>query len=440
MALKAFDTETHLIQPGLQAPPLVLGSIATEAQGPEACLSKADTRAVFLALLCSKDTLVGARLDYDLGVMVADDPELISLIFDKLDADQAVDVQILEKLHLIAQGALDDYTDNSLAHLELKHLGNDRSQEKENGWRFSYALLDNQPLSALPAEAIAYPRADARGTLDVALKQLQPRAEETLAHDPFDGKCLRYGCGGLEGPCATRVRERYNIPIVHEEMRAAFALRLASIWGMRTDPQLVPHIVNGIRAEHESSRREFFQHGITRVRPCNKKAGVYEEGDDISVEWLEGMRPWLEIHTAQPWSVRRKDDVTKALAAIAKGRPIRFAEDKTRLRELVEAAYQGQAPLTDGGASGERKTSTSRDTLEESGDPLLEHYGESGGNEKLFSTYIDVMELGTSTPVCPEFNSLVTTQRTSCRKPNLQQLPRKGLIRNAFVPRGYVYE
>ena len=40
-------------------------------------------------------------------------------------------------------------------------------------------------------------------------------------------------------------------------------------------------------------------------------------------------------------------------------------------------------------------------------------------------------------PINPEFGSIKVTQRTSCRRPNLQQLPRKGGIRECFVPRGY---
>jgi DNA polymerase-1 len=79
----SFDTETHRKRPGLMAPPLVCGSVATRAPGSERLLDKAQARHFFA------DTdvhLVGANLAYDLGVMAADTPQLIAPIFDALDA------------------------------------------------------------------------------------------------------------------------------------------------------------------------------------------------------------------------------------------------------------------------------------------------------------------------------------------------------------------
>ena len=51
---------------------------------------------------------------------------------------------------------------------------------------------------------------------------------------------------------------------------------------------------------------------------------------------------------------------------------------------------------------------------------------------KLLSTFIEKLDNSTNS-VHPSFTTLVRTGRTSCRRPNLQQLPRGGKIREAFI-------
>jgi hypothetical protein len=441
LSLVAYDTETHLIQPGLLAPPLVIGSVATSEPGSERVLSKDEARQTFRSILENPKAVIGgANLPYDLGVHAADeqrngqtgDVSLVELIFQALEEGRAVDTHILEPLHDNARGLMfreangAPFNRYSLAMLETRYLGIDRSAEKTNGWRLKYALLDGKPLSEFPEEAIGYPRRDARGTFDVLARQLGA--------------------------------DRHNLQCNTLEMRAAWFLHLACMWGMRTDPVMVEQVVGEITRKHEESRRRFFDVGIVRVRPCTKKAGEFEEADDIPMEWLEERRKALcerigiadktvilaEVQKTLPpdqqWIPERLADIEVVKRALAKGRPIRFAEDKGRLKELVEAAYQGEPPMTSGGASGNQQVSTSRDTLVESGDELLEEYGEAGPNEKLFAAFTGVLLQGTQVPINPSANVLVTSGRTSYRNPNLQQLPRKGGIRECFVPRqGWVY-
>ena len=432
LKLIAFDTETHLIQPGLRAPPLVVGSSATETPGSERLHTKDETRALFRTILEDPaQCLGGANITYDLCVMLADNPELTGLVFKAVEGGRVVDTHVLEALHDNGRGCMfkepttgAPFHRYNLAMLEGRYLGVDRTSEKkaENAWRFRYATLEHLPFSQWPQEAIDYPRHDARYTFDVLSHQLG-----------------RQVAGYEEAP------QRLNLQCHAQEIRAALALNLACVWGMRTDPVMVAEVVGEIRAEHERSRRQFFDAGIVRVRPCNKKDGEYEKADDITAEWLDQAVVRLLSEGGKAvdrgaWVTERLKDIEKAKKALAKGRPVRFATDKGRLTDLVGAAYQGSPPLTDGGASGNRQTSTSRGTLTESDDELLAAYGESGENEKLFSTYVEVLEAGTRVPINPEANTLVSTQRTSYSKPNLQQLPRKGLIRNCFVPRpGWVY-
>ena len=71
---------------------------------------------------------------------------------------------------------------------------------------------------------------------------------------------------------------------------------------------------------------------------------------------------------------------------------------------------------------------------------VLHAVGERSGVEKVLNTYVPVLLQGTQYPITPTFNELVASGRTSSVNPNLQNPPRKGGIRECFVPRrGYYY-
>ncbi|TQF12495.1 DNA polymerase I [Myxococcus llanfairpwllgwyngyllgogerychwyrndrobwllllantysiliogogogochensis] len=369
MNLWSFDTETWLIQPGLLAPPLVCASIAMREPGSECLLDKAQAREFFRAAIAERDThLVGANLAYDLGVMAADDPRLVAPIFAALEAGRLHCVQIREALIDIARGLYgvdpstgrkledDEGARYPLALLVQRYLGLDISEDKKNpkAWRLRYAELDGVPVERWPREAADYPKRDARYTLDVFYRQ------EAIAQETPNGG---------------------NLHAEAEQMRAAFALHLASIWGLRTNGAAVSQLRERVEREWTENRAKF------------QKAGIYRE------------------------------DGTK---------------DSKRLAALVTAAYCGEPPIT---APSDRfpagQVATDRDTLLGSGDALLEELGKSGRVDKYKSTYLDVVEAGTEAPINPRFNVLVSTTRVSS---DYQQLPQKGGIREVHEARpGFVY-
>jgi DNA polymerase-1 len=57
----------------------------------------------------------------------------------------------------------------SLALLVLRYFGIDISEDKKNprAWRLRYGELEGAPISEWPADAVAYPKRDARFTVDV---------------------------------------------------------------------------------------------------------------------------------------------------------------------------------------------------------------------------------------------------------------------------------
>jgi DNA polymerase-1 len=365
----SFDTETWLIQPGLLAPPLVCGSVATRDPGSERLLDKAQARRFFRDTISDPDGhLVGANLPYDLGVMAADDPRLIEPIFQALDAGRLHCVQIREALIDIARGlhGVDPSTGRKLdddegaryplALLAKRYFGVDISDDKKNptSWRHRFGELDGVPIEFWPVEAVEYVKRDARFPIDV------------------------YFCQEEQ---ARGIRNGGNLHAEADQMRAAFALHLASIWGLRTNLTAVAELRERVEREWRESRSKFQAAGI--FRPDGSK-------------------------------------------------------DTKRLAALVTAAYGGNPPYTAPSARfPEGKIATDRDTLTDSGDPLLEDLGKSGRVDKYKSTYLDVVEAGTKAPINPRFNVLVSTTRVSS---DYQQLPQKGGIREVHEARpGFVF-
>lgn len=348
-SLIAFDTETHIIQPGLLAPPIVCGSFAEERQGSESVYLRDPTIHLLQALLEQGFEIVGANIAYDFGCVATARPDLLPLIFKAYDEGRVFDVLIAQALIDIGAGVLfrDPATGKpferySLALCAARNLGLDLSAEKKgpDAWRLRYHELDGVPLEQWPEEAREYPKHDARHTYDVA---------------------------------AAQKRDGTNLHCMAEQARAAWGLHLSAIWGMKTDPQTVGEVVAEVEKGHREALARFAAVGIYRP------------------------------------------DGTK---------------DTKKLAAMVSDAYAGNPPQTDTG-----RVSTNRDTLKESGNELLEDFAEVGENEKWRSTYLPVLQAGTKVPINPETNVLVATGRSSYRKPNLQNLPRNGRIRECFVPR-----
>ena len=168
-----------------------------------------------------------------------------------------------------------------------------------------------------------------------------------------------------------------------EQMRAAWGLQLISLWGIRTDPEKVAELEDELIPRVEKLQQALEEAGLTKTK-----------------------------------KVKGEEKVSKNMAAI---------------RERVEAAYEklGKAvPLTETG-----KTSTAREVLRASEDPLLEEFGSETNAEKLLTTYIPVLQSGTVVPLNPAYDLLKESGRTSSYKPNIQNVPRMGGVREAYVPR-----
>ena len=224
----ALDLETHLIQPGLLAPPIVCGSSSSGGGG--FLHTKTCALELFESALRSPIVIAGANIAYDFGCVAVARPDLLPLIFDKLNRGQVHDVLIADSLDRIAKGLLVAGMRPNLKDCVSRWLGRDDAK-KNDTWRLRYHELENIPMADWPQEARQYPVDDAVNTLEVAEAQI--KTAENL-HD-------------LPAQC-----------------RAAFAEHLAAMWGLRTDPERVAKLARDLDVTFDATMKAVAPLGIYR--------------------------------------------------------------------------------------------------------------------------------------------------------------------------------
>lgn len=160
-----------------------------------------------------------------------------------------------------------------------------------------------------------------------------------------------------------------------EEVRNDWALHLSALWGLRADPDAVRALGHRLDAE--------------LLQGCAALAHTGLVGSDGSLK-------------------------TKVMA------------------EAVAAAYRAkgeQPPETDKGG-----VSTSEEALRLSGDPVLMQLAKVLPIRALRNNFMPVLEKAAVAPLNPRYD-IAETLRTTCSAPNLQNIPRKGGVRDCFAPR-----
>lgn len=167
-------------------------------------------------------------------------------------------------------------------------------------------------------------------------------------------------------------------PTYHDQIRAAWALHLMSAWGMRTDPASVA----ALRA-------------VLEGRLYSKRAMLIEAG------------------------VLRADGT----------------KDTKAIKARVVAALGDATPRTD-----KSNVKTSEAVLRMTADPALLALADTLVDQKELSTYLPILEQGTTRPVNARYRVCVDTSRTACSRPNMQNQPRRSGVRECWAPRdGWVY-
>lgn len=389
----AFDLETDLIQPGLMAPPIVCGSVAG-SEGGLLIHGMTSIRETFVEALRSHHTIAGANIAFDMACMAADQPHLLPEIFQAYEEGRVHDVLIAQALDAIAGGHLfkDPRTQGPLKSPSGKQTGRysleivtdlvlGRQDAKVNDfWRLRYAILRHVPTELWPEEARQYPVDDAVNTYQVAVAQI----------------------ASLRNLCNMKA-----------QARAAFALHLASTWGMRTDPVAVAALEERVEKAHRDAIARFTESGLLK-----------EEGK----ENIRRIKELLALAHGANGDCQTCDGSGKVPSEKTKNLINCKACDSTGLNlDLATGLVRTET----GGISKER------DALKESGDELLMEYANTNeGNKKIRETYVPALK---APVINPRPNVLVESGRASYDG-LVQLMPQKGGVRECIVPRpGHVF-
>lgn len=402
MRLFAWDSETGLIQPGLLAPPLVCVSIATDAGDRVLHPKDRGASALYYALTESDCLLIGQNVAYDFAVLCAYRPEYLPHVFRAYRDGRVRDTKIRQQLLDIESGLRRSggaifakrrgewvRQDVSLAGSDKVpgstglvgyYLGKDRSADKgKDTWRMRYIELDGVPMNEWPAPAVKYALEDAADTLAV----FQAQGPETLVNEI-------------------------------EQVRKAWSLQLVSVWGMRSDSAATDALEQHVTKLQAELQQHLLAEGLVRA----EKASA-EHRREGKIDF---------------WALDKK----------GKKSAYRYVKNAAAIQARVAAAYAAldeEVPYTKSSSkfpSGQIKTDA--DTLENCGDALLEEMGEKGPLSTIKNTFLPTLRLGVRIPINTGYNPLLETGRVSSYRPNLNNIPRQGGVRECFIPRpGFLY-
>jgi DNA polymerase-1 len=442
----AFDCETHLIQPGLLAPPLVCASVAEQIPtgAIHGHLMDRDTaRDVFRELLKSSKAIVGANIAYDMLVLAVDAArqgvDLIADIFAKYDRGEVYDVQIAEALHAVGHGHLGLNPDGSamkdskgkvtdrysLETCVRLVLGRDNAKVNDE-WRLRYAELEDVPIDQWPASARIYPVDDAVNTLEVALAQVQGRPgthqwRDDAAH--LCGRCGHDASGGdYKSPC--RSEPNMNLHDLAAQCRAAWALHLGAAWGFRVDGKALDTLEAKVLAGREAGMKRWRELGI--IRPdgsqdegltCRLVARAYGCSEPCAT--CGGRCGVCEGSGKVPGARGPKKCPTCKGDRQPRCKPCH--NTGLHLNDVV--------PRTDTGRVGH-----GRDALTESGDEDLIDFAAWSEDAKILKTYVPKLREGVDAPWNLRPNVLLKTGRASYEG-IIQLMPREGGVRECIESR-----
>lgn len=259
-----FDLETFLIQPGQTAPPMVCmssqiataGRPASEPVLQHANFDRAELHDHARAALRDRHALlIGANVSFDLLVLANEFPALLPLVFDALDQDRVVCVQLAQRLIDTATNCLDGRYgldgvwvkhEYSLAALAKRHLGLDMDKDT---WRLRYGTLWDVPVERWEPGAVDYSVGDAVVTGAVL------RAEVEGA---YSGSRMHMNTPERVGPELTLID-------LFRQTRAQFWLALMVARGFRVDPVMVGTLKGLVERERDAVLGRLVAAGLVRA-------------------------------------------------------------------------------------------------------------------------------------------------------------------------------
>ncbi len=432
----ALDTETHLIAPGLLAPPMVCGSVAclTEDGIAGELLPRQEVLELLQRLLQDPDKIIaGANIAFDLLVMAQECArqriDIIPDIFAAFEQERIYDLQIAEALHAIACGHLnnDPRTDRPLVNPETKKraryslamcvdlvLG--RTDAKANDeWRLRYAELQDVPIDNWPETARIYPIDDAKNTLECSLAQCGHLPKTTPIHNWGPNGCFDCGVTRFGEMCISKRRHR-NLHDLAHQVKAAFALHLGAAWGFHVDQAKVDVVERYALAKRANGITPFREAGVIRplgsvnqavlkklvakaygsTEPCSVCNGLGKIPAKIpkkircptcrgrSTLWKCGGKMFAPTY---PGTCKECSNEGKILNV--RGFVCCYGPNDEKTCDGTGLRLSNAVPRSDTGC-----VSTSADTLHESGDEFVMSYGDFTEDSKWLKDYIPYLRLG----------------------------------------------
>lgn len=406
MNVQITDTETVPFRPGVMAPELVCTSFQRRGEAA-GILHANDPRTLLLVTswLEGHDMLAGHHIPYDLAVFCAKWPHLVPMVFAKFDRDEITDTMIRQQLLDIAAGQFRGYLRRFEKEVEgevcdlhgdtdecddtklCRGLGRTRTamvlvrgarwiphnynlddicyratgrRLDKNTWRMRYGEFLHIPIEQWPDGARQYPLEDAIATCEVYWKQ-----EE---HAAF-------------------------MPDQFRQARAAWALHLTHLWGLRTHPPGV----DALEAETLGA--------LAEIEGGLRAAGL--------------VRTEISKRTGKP----TKKDGTRNVSLARK----LMVEVCAKLGKPLRLTDKGQVSLDS-------------DACEASEYDLLEDYAELTSFKGVLAKDIPMLRAGVFFPVHTTFG-IAASGRSTSSKPNVQNPKRDAYegaltgIRECFIPR-----
>lgn len=402
MIIVGFDTETHLIQPGQQFPRMVCMSYSVEG-GHEGLVSRGVARGIVENWLDDPAViLIAHNAAFDIGIFAAEWPELMGKLWDAYEAGRIRCTETRQRLLDIALGVFrwdeDAITGEPvkntyhLADLVQRYFGRVLAKG-EDTWRLRYAELDGVPIEEWPEDARTYAIQDA-----IEARQVYNAQQQTA---------------GIADLMPDEVRQTVS----------AWVLHLMAGWGIRTDGARAKVLRDFLTQENDQHLAE-----LLKCLHCGAVVG-HQTPKEAAVPCKD---------RADGGPCERIMRMKKAKGVVKASR-----DSKLTMRRVREAflARGESCPMTKGGESGENpQPKTDEETLQATADAPLLILADSLQGAKLLNTYCPILDRGAVVPITSRPNALVDTGRTSWAKPNLQNPPRKGGVRECFIPRpGHVF-
>ncbi len=381
------DTETFLIQPGLQAPKLVCLTSSIPSTGsrlfhanpgmqpdgpiwgngkPPANNSQSSTKGHFMWLL-EQDPLYGINIAYDMCVCLVEWPDLFALVFKAYDEDRIIDVGLSQRLIDNASGRMKFYDNQepngySNAGLSKRILKQERTG-KDDGWRMKYGTLYDVPLDQWEPEAVGYALQDSADPLAIGNHQWA-KHRDLIANSPA-------------------------------QARAGFALQLMMCWGVMTDPDQIQLLRDASEELYWKLSHELVPTGLIRGADTKPKS-----------------KAWTRDTKA---AKQRMFEVMKAQGRSTKLTPKGYELFIERRKAVGMSGQPGPAGLL----SEEelfQYTSVDEDACKESADDVLEKYTLRTQLHGIVNVHVPDLLKGVHTPIQPRYNTMVASGRTSCTK------------------------